>query len=79
MINRDDISHGTADADREFIFDALENAQIQAGLGMTFASIRDDVGLAHAMRGLITYVRAAAATLQDLRDRNDAGGDHEGS
>lgn len=59
--------HGTPEAFREFIAENLALAQIQAGLGATYAAIGDDTGLEYALRRLVGYTRAALGTMGDLR------------
>jgi hypothetical protein len=63
-------AHGTPAAFREFIAETLAMAQLQAGLGTTYATIGDDVGLAYAVRSLVAYTKAALTTLNDLRESN---------
>jgi hypothetical protein len=59
--------HGSPDAYREFIGEALELVRINAQQGVTYAAIGDDVGLEYATRRVVAYARAAITTLTDLR------------
>jgi hypothetical protein len=77
-IDTDHIAHGTPAAFREFIGECFAMARIEAGLGETYCSIGDDVGLEYAARKLTAYARAMLATLADLkemkkREAGDAG------
>lgn len=67
MIDPDNIAHGTPEAYREFIHEALFGAEIQAQLGTTYAAIGDDAGLEYALRRLVAYTRAAFTVLADLK------------
>jgi hypothetical protein len=51
---------------REFIAECLGMLRIHAGLGARYAEIGDDVGLSHAMRRIMAYVRAAQETFAEL-------------
>ncbi|HEY8381585.1 MAG TPA: hypothetical protein VIL09_05475 [Microvirga sp.] len=64
--------HGTPEALRDFIGETLFLARIQADLGVTYAEIGDDIGLEYTTRRLTAYVRAALATLKDLRKDKEA-------
>jgi hypothetical protein len=71
MNNREDISHGSADALREFIFDTLRGAEDQGYLGQIYAANRDDAALEYTVLRLVGYTRAAIATLADLKKMNE--------
>lgn len=64
--------HGTPQALRDFIGETLFLARIQADLAVTYAEIGDDTGLEYTTRRLTAYVRAALATLKDLRNDKEA-------
>jgi hypothetical protein len=57
---------------RAFIGEALDMAQIQAQLGVTYAEIGDDTGLTYAVRRLQAYVKAAFETVDELSARRKA-------
>ena len=73
MTDPNTVSHGTPDAYREYIHEALWFAQIQADLGFTYAAIGDDAGLEYAVRRLVAYTRAAVAVLSDLKAMKGGG------
>ena len=57
---------GTPGAYREFIADVLANAGAYANLGVTYAEIEDDAGMAYAIRCLVARTRTAVSILSDL-------------
>jgi hypothetical protein len=67
MIDHANIAHGTPAAYREFIHEMLAGAQIQADLGMTYATLGDDVALEYTLRRFLAYTRAAATAFKDLK------------
>jgi hypothetical protein len=66
MNSREDISHGTLVAYREYIREMAGMAALQAELTMKYAELGDDVGLQYALHCLVAYTRSALATLSDL-------------
>jgi hypothetical protein len=68
--------HGTPDAYREYIGEMTSLAKVQAELATTYAAIGDDTGLRYAVSHLVAYTRAAVATLADLQDMKQNGGQH---
>ncbi len=67
MMDRENISHGSADALREYIHEMAGMAALQAELAMKYAEIGDDTGLEYATRRWVAYTRAALATMVDLK------------
>ena len=61
------VAHGTPEALREFIHEALGLAIIQAEIGMRYAETGDDRGLEYSYRRHVAYLRAVAGALRDLR------------
>ncbi len=53
---------------REFIAEAMHMAAITADLGVRYAAIGDDPGLAYSVRKLTAYTKAAISALADLQD-----------
>jgi hypothetical protein len=71
-MSRDHIAHGTPGALREFIGENLDMARIQAELGVTYAALGDDAGLAYAIRRLVAHTKAALATAAHLAKAREA-------
>ena len=59
--------HGTPDAYREYISEALAMARIQAEIGEAYAALRDDAGLDYSLRRLAAYVKSAREIYGDLK------------
>jgi type IV secretory pathway VirD2 relaxase len=60
------------DALREFAAECLARAAFYASHGEDYACLRDDAGLAYAMRNVAAHVRAALDTLKDIRAAKEA-------
>jgi hypothetical protein len=72
------VPFGDPNALRAAIEETLTLARIQAELGEGFAAIRDDVGLAYAVRRLTAYTRAAVDLAADLAEAKQRRAGHEG-
>jgi hypothetical protein len=68
MMDRENITHGTPEAYREFIRESLTLAQLYADLAATHAAIGDDVALGYSLKCLVAYLRAATAVFKDLKN-----------
>lgn len=69
--------YGSPEASRQFIAEALEMTRIQADLGVTYALIGDDAGLAYTARRLVAYFKAALGALSDLQASKERGTSHD--
>jgi hypothetical protein len=65
--------YGSPEAYRESIAEHLAMTRIQAELGITYAQIGDDVGLAYTARRLVAYFKAALGDLNDLQESKKRG------
>jgi hypothetical protein len=60
------------DALREFAAECLARAAFYASHAEDYACLRDDAGLDYAVRNLAATVRAALATVKDIRAAKEA-------
>lgn len=62
--------YGTAEPLRDFVAECLARAQFYAGMGVDYASAKDDAGLTYSTRQAVAALKHGVSILKMLEEKN---------